>query len=73
MARRPRNDHLTSRVVEARESFAASLPGEPMELIVRQGTTWKRDHPVVAAHGELFVDLGDGQTTTRYMPPGMAA
>jgi hypothetical protein len=72
MARRPRNDHLTTTVVEARESFAAALPGEPGELIVCRGTTWKRDHPVVAAHGELFVDLGEGQTTTRYVP-GQAA
>jgi len=68
MTRKPRNDHLTAPVVEARESFATLLPGEPVELIVRQGTVWKATHPVVAIHGELFCDLGDGQTARSYFP-----
>ncbi len=36
------------------------------------GTTWQSSHPVVIAHPEWFVELGQGQTAPAYMP-GRAA
>ena len=67
MARRRHN--FTSPTVEAIESFAAAHHTAPTgEYIVRQGSVWRTDHPVVKEHPHLFVDLGDGQTAERYLP-----
>jgi hypothetical protein len=59
--------------VEAITSGVAADPKAPTgEWLVRQGTIWQSNHPVVRAHPAWFCELGQGQTTPAYMP-GRAA
>ena len=72
MARKPLSP-FTTETVEAITSGCAHDPDAPTgEWMVRHGSIWQSHHPVVIAHSEWFVPLGQGQTTAPYMP-GRAA
>lgn len=59
--------------VEAIESGVAADPKAPGgEWMVRRGSVWKSSHPVVVAHSEWFVELGEGQTAAPYFPVRIA-
>ena len=70
MARARSSNPFTADVVESIEPLCAVVDG--VEFVVRRGTAWRTDSPVVRHHPELFVDLGLGQTTPRYQPPAAA-
>ena len=58
--------------VENVEAIAAGVAADPNapsgEWIVRLSSIWRSTHPVVQAHPEWFVPLGDGQTSPGYFP-----
>ena len=57
MALKPRSKFKTD-VVEAIEGAAVAItPGEP-DVIIRRGTLWPADHPVVKSHSAYVSDLG---------------
>jgi hypothetical protein len=64
---------FTSENVEAIAAGCAHDPKAPGgEWYVRMGTIWQSHHPVVIAHPEWFVELGQGHSAPAYMP-GRAA
>lgn len=66
---RRKQPEFSSTHVEAIMAGCAADPGAPSgEWMVRLGSVWKSNHPVVMAHPEWFVDLGDGQTARPYFP-----
>ena len=54
------------------EAIAAGVAADERapggEWFVRTGSIWRSTHPVVQAHPEWFVPLGDGQTSPSYFP-----
>jgi hypothetical protein len=58
--------------VENVEAIAAGVAADERapggEWYVRMGSVWRSSAPVVQAHPEWFVPLGDGQTTPPYFP-----
>jgi hypothetical protein len=54
------------------EAIAAGVAADERapggEWYVRLATVWRSTHPVVLAHPEWFVPLGDGQTSAPYIP-----
>lgn len=64
---------FTTENVEAIAAGVAADPKAPAgEWYVRMGTVWQASHPVVKAHPEWFVELGQAQTTPAYMPGRVA-